>query len=80
MRPITFHSHIRRIITVGQLIPIIIAGAVASLFFSPFLIGEWIQDKLQNPQPWERTQRRSQECQITNIQEWVEEIQDGKGS
>ena len=46
MRPISFHSHIRRIITVGQVIPIIIAGAVASVFFSPFLIGAWIQEKL----------------------------------
>jgi hypothetical protein len=54
MRPIGFHTVPRRIITVGQRMSslllcgaLLIAGAVATVFFSPFLIGSWILDRFQ---------------------------------
>lgn len=54
MRPIGFHTIPRALLRVGQraaklvfCAALLVAGAVASVLYSPFLIGGWIMDRLQ---------------------------------
>jgi len=46
MRPIRFHSHIRRVIQPLHTISLFIFGAVVLLICGPYIVVGWIQDKL----------------------------------
>jgi len=47
MRPISFHSSIRRIIQPLHTLSLFILGAVVLLICGPYIVVGWIQDKLR---------------------------------
>ena len=54
MRPISFHSFLGGLFRGGQAVILLIFGAGALLFCSPYIVVGWIQDRLQKPGPGRR--------------------------